>query len=66
MVDFPLLDKSNVIMNELFHALRSIDRNIVALLLSVVPGAGHLLNVEAPDAVNQLIRHHLETVEASE
>lgn len=29
-------------MNELFHALRSIDRNIVALLLSVVPGAGHL------------------------
>ena len=34
--------------------------------LEVVPGAGHLLNVEAPDAVNQLIRHHLETVEASE
>ena len=34
--------------------------------LEVVPDAGHLLNVEAPDAVNQLIRHHLETVEASE
>ena len=34
--------------------------------LEVVPGAGHLLNVEAPDIVNRLIRQHLETVEASE
>lgn len=29
-------------MTELFHAWRSVDRNKIALLLSVVPGAGHL------------------------
>lgn len=29
-------------MNELLQAWRSVDRNKIALLLSVVPGAGHL------------------------
>lgn len=29
-------------MNEFLKAWRSVDRNTVALLLSVVPGAGHL------------------------
>ncbi|MEY4176425.1 MAG: hypothetical protein RI900_3590 [Actinomycetota bacterium] len=33
--------------------------------LTVVPGAGHLLNAEAPDAVNRLITHHLDTVESA-
>ena len=28
--------------------------------LAVIPQAGHLLNAEAPDAVNQLLREHLE------
>ena len=32
--------------------------------LTVVPGAGHLLNAEAPEAVNDLIRQHLDRVEA--
>jgi 3-oxoadipate enol-lactonase len=27
--------------------------------LAVIPQAGHLLNVEAPDAVNQLLREHI-------
>ncbi len=31
--------------------------------LEVVAGAGHLLNAEAPHAVNELIRRHLTTVE---
>lgn len=34
--------------------------------LAVVPGAGHLLNAEAPDAVNDLIVEHLDTVESLE
>lgn len=29
-------------MNELLQAWRSVDRNKVALMLSVIPGAGHL------------------------
>lgn len=33
--------------------------------LEVVPGAGHLLNAEAPDVVNRLVDHHLTRVEAS-
>jgi pimeloyl-ACP methyl ester carboxylesterase len=32
--------------------------------LRVIPGAGHLLNVEAPDQVNQQIERHLAAVEA--
>jgi 3-oxoadipate enol-lactonase len=32
--------------------------------LTVVPGAGHLLNAEAPAVVNDLIRQHLDRVEA--
>ena len=32
-------------------------------ILEVVAGAGHLLNAEAPHAVNELIRRHLTTVE---
>jgi pimeloyl-ACP methyl ester carboxylesterase len=28
--------------------------------LVVIPGAGHLLNLEAPDAVNEAIAHHWE------
>jgi len=31
----------------------------------VVPGAGHLLNAEAPEAVNRLITQHLDTVESA-
>ncbi len=31
--------------------------------LQVVPGAGHLLNVEAPDAVNAAIAAHVTAVE---
>jgi pimeloyl-ACP methyl ester carboxylesterase len=30
----------------------------------VIPGAGHLLNEEAPDVVNRLITTHLDTVES--
>ncbi len=33
--------------------------------LQVVPGAGHISNLEAPDAVNAALRSHLETVEAA-
>lgn len=33
--------------------------------LHVVPGAGHLLNAEAPDAVNELILDHLDRVEST-
>ena len=33
--------------------------------LSIVPGAGHLLNAEAPDAVNELILAHLDRVESA-
>mgnify|MGYP000922481895 CR=1 FL=1 len=33
--------------------------------LEVVPSAGHLLNAEAPDAVNELISAHLDAVEAT-
>jgi pimeloyl-ACP methyl ester carboxylesterase len=32
---------------------------IAGARLEVVPGAGHLLNAEAPDAVNALLRAHL-------
>jgi pimeloyl-ACP methyl ester carboxylesterase len=32
--------------------------------LEFVPSAGHLLNVEAPDLVNDLIAQHLSRVEA--
>lgn len=35
-----------------------------AATLAVVPGAGHLLNVEAPDLVDELILHHLTRVES--
>lgn len=34
--------------------------------IAVVPGAGHLLNAEAPDLVNELITEHLHTVETLE
>ena len=33
--------------------------------MAVVPGAGHLLNAEAPERVNQLLVEHLTAVEAS-
>ena len=33
--------------------------------LQVIPGAGHLLNVEAPELVNQHIERHLAAVEAA-
>jgi pimeloyl-ACP methyl ester carboxylesterase len=33
--------------------------------LVVIPGAGHLLNVEAPDTVNEHIERHLAAVEAA-
>jgi pimeloyl-ACP methyl ester carboxylesterase len=33
--------------------------------LQVIPGAGHLLNAEAPDLVNQHIERHLAAVEAA-
>jgi 3-oxoadipate enol-lactonase len=33
--------------------------------LRIVPGAGHVSNLEAPDAVNAALRSHLETVEAA-
>ena len=33
--------------------------------LEVVPGAGHLLNAEAPDAVNALLRAHLAEADAT-
>ncbi len=33
--------------------------------LHVLPDAGHLLNVEAPDAVNAIISHHLAAAEAA-
>jgi 3-oxoadipate enol-lactonase len=33
--------------------------------LVVIPSAGHLLNVEAPDTVNELIERHLAAVEAA-
>ena len=32
--------------------------------IAIVPGAGHLLNVEAPDLVNDLIAQHLDRAEA--
>jgi hypothetical protein len=32
----------HVVMKELIEAWRSVDRNKIAMLLSVVPGAGHL------------------------
>ena len=38
--------------------------HIAGATLAVVPGAGHLLNAEAPDAVDELIRQHLDRVEA--
>jgi 3-oxoadipate enol-lactonase len=39
--------------------------HLPAATLAVVPGAGHLLNVEAPDLVDELILHHLTRVESS-
>lgn len=38
--------------------------HIAGATLVVVPSAGHLLNAEAPDAVDDLIREHLDRVEA--
>jgi pimeloyl-ACP methyl ester carboxylesterase len=32
--------------------------------VAIVQGAGHLLNVEAPDLVNDLITQHLDRAEA--
>jgi pimeloyl-ACP methyl ester carboxylesterase len=37
--------------------------HIATARLRIVPGAGHLLNAEAPDVVNELIRQHLDRVE---
>ena len=33
--------------------------------LQVVPGAGHISNLEAPEAVNAALREHLDAVEAA-
>ncbi|MEY4176363.1 MAG: hypothetical protein RI900_3528 [Actinomycetota bacterium] len=46
------------------YSLQLADR-IASASVHVVPGAGHLLNAEAPDAVNRLISHHLDTVESA-
>lgn len=42
---------------------RYLAEHIAGATLTVVPGAGHLLNAEAPDVVNELIRQHLDRVE---
>ncbi len=39
--------------------------HIAGASLTVIEGAGHLLNAEAPDQVNHLIRQHLDRVEAA-
>jgi 3-oxoadipate enol-lactonase len=39
--------------------------SIPGAALAVVPGVGHLLNAEAPDAVNELILSHLDRVESA-
>lgn len=46
------------------YSLQLADR-IVGARVHVVPAAGHLLNAEAPDAVNRLITQHLDTVESA-
>lgn len=38
---------------------------IAGATVRVVPGAGHLLNAEAPGPVNELITEHLDTVESA-
>jgi pimeloyl-ACP methyl ester carboxylesterase len=38
---------------------------IPGAVLQIVPGAGHVSNLEAPDAVNALLRAHLDAVEAA-
>lgn len=43
---------------------RYLAEHIAGATLSVVPGAGHLLNAEAPEAVDELICEHLDRVEA--
>ena len=39
-------------------------RGIPGAMLQIIPGAGHVSNLEAPDAVNALLRAHLDAVEA--
>lgn len=39
--------------------------NLPNARLAIVPGAGHLLNAEAPEQVNRLLAQHLDAVEAS-
>lgn len=38
---------------------------ITGATVQVVPGAGHLLNAEAPASVNRLLAHHFDTVESA-
>lgn len=42
---------------------QAIADGVPGAVLHVVPGAGHLLNVEAPDAVNALLRSHIARTE---
>ncbi|MEN9822601.1 MAG: hypothetical protein RLZ04_1027 [Actinomycetota bacterium] len=42
-----------------------LSEGIPGSVLHVVPGAGHLLNVEAPEAVDTLLIHHFEATEAA-
>ena len=44
---------------------RHLAERIPGATLAVIPDAGHLLNAEAPDAVNELIIAHLDRVESS-
>jgi 3-oxoadipate enol-lactonase len=38
---------------------------IPGAVLRIAPGAGHIANVEAPEAVNAALRAHLDAVEAA-
>jgi 3-oxoadipate enol-lactonase len=44
---------------------RALADGIESAVLEVVPGAGHLSNLEAPEAVNDLIRRFLDSVEGA-
>lgn len=46
-------------MNELFQVWRSVDRNKIALFLSVIPGAGHLYKHHYASGIGLLVGGNL-------
>jgi len=44
---------------------RALATGIPGAVLQIIPGAGHVSNLEAPEAVNEALRAHLDGIEAT-